>query len=381
MSDPSLPPSLQPSLHEQLRQRVPTLSVTPFLIAANVLVFLAMLRSGAALWHSPNGVQLAWGANFGPATQDGEWWRLASAMFLHFGVLHLAMNMLALWDSGRLVERMLGPGRFAVLYLLCGVSGNLLSLVAHQGKAVSGGASGAIFGVFGALMIGLWRERERLDPREFRWMFWGAAAFAAVTIGFGFVIDGIDNAAHLGGFVSGALVAVFLAPALPVPAAPRRVLRSVAALVWGAAVAVLVVLIPPPAYRWHDELQAREEISEFLKEEAAIGQTWQSLVRQGQLGVVSPGELATRIEEDIGDRYADSFEQLSRMPIDPALPSAAKLENLRRYAQSRRDASRSLAETLRRRDAEAQGGSLYEQGREEQGAVAAGAPASTASSR
>jgi len=90
-----------------------------------------MLAYGAGLWHSPNDIQLAWGASFGPATKDGEWWRLATAMFLHFGLVHLAMNMWALWEGGRLVERLYGSGRFAVAYFISGLAGNLLSLVAQ----------------------------------------------------------------------------------------------------------------------------------------------------------------------------------------------------------------------------------------------------------
>jgi rhomboid protease GluP len=73
------------SLYDQLEARAPSVICTYVLIAANVLIFVAMLFSGAGFWHSPNEVQLNWGANFGPATQDGEWWRLGTAMFLHLG--------------------------------------------------------------------------------------------------------------------------------------------------------------------------------------------------------------------------------------------------------------------------------------------------------
>ncbi|MRR59143.1 MAG: rhomboid family intramembrane serine protease, partial [Deltaproteobacteria bacterium] len=200
-----------PSLIDRLRQRMPSVRVTQGLVAANVLVFVAMLMAGAGLWHSPNGVQLAWGASFGPATKDGQWWRLASAMFLHFGVLHLAMNMWALWDAGSFVERMYGRAHFIVIYFISGLVGNLLSLIVQGDRAVSGGASGAVFGVFGALLVFLWRERGELHPREFRWLFWGAAGFAAMTIVLGLLVTGIDNAAHIGGFCAGGLAGMFLA--------------------------------------------------------------------------------------------------------------------------------------------------------------------------
>jgi rhomboid protease GluP len=339
-----------PSLHELLRQRVSQVLVTQLLIGVNVLVFLAMLASGAGLWHSSNGVQLAWGANFGPATQDGEWWRLGSAMFLHFGVLHLLMNLWALWDGGQLVERMYGHIRFAAIYFLSGIAGNLLSLVSHHGQAVSGGASGAIFGVYGALLVCLWRERRHLHPQEFRWLFWGASGFAAVTIVLGLMIPGIDNAAHSGGFLTGLLSGVGLARALiPGEVLPRRQ-RLLAGGVFALALLLLVRLIPAPAYRWNDEILARKEISEFLKGDAAISREWQDILNESKRSGASFDELAGRIDTAIADRYEESFEQLSLIPVNPVLPSAAALEMLLQYAELRRDASRSLVAGLRSKD-------------------------------
>ena len=92
------------NLTDLMRSRPAQVPVTTTLLAANVLVFVLMLFAGAGWWHTTNGVQLAWGANFGPATQDGQWWRLFTAMFVHFGIVHLSMNMFALWDVGEPTE-------------------------------------------------------------------------------------------------------------------------------------------------------------------------------------------------------------------------------------------------------------------------------------
>ena len=181
-----------------MQSRVARTPLTHGLLVVNIFVFLAMLSQGAGLWHTTTGVQLAWGANFGPATQDGQWWRLLTAQFVHFGVLHLAMNMAALWDVGRLVERLYGRWRFAVLYGASGVAGNLLSLVVQGSQAVSAGASGAIFSLYGALLVFLWRERRQVEPGEFRWIFGGALLFTGLILGLGFVVPGIDNSAHGG---------------------------------------------------------------------------------------------------------------------------------------------------------------------------------------
>lgn len=336
-------------LADRLRERVPAIPATGTMVAANGLVFAAMLAAGAGLWHTPNQIQLAWGANFGPATKDGEWWRLFTAMFLHFGLLHLGMNMLALWDGGRLVERMYGHARFLAIYLAAGLTGNLLSLVAQGDRAVSGGASGAIFGIYGALMVFLWRERQNLHATEFRWLFWGAAGFTAATIVLGLLIPGIDNAAHLGGLFAGALAGAALAVPLTrarVRLAPRLAAAAALLLAWGA----LVAHIPAPRYDWSEEVAARGEIRDFLAEDAQITARWQALLDQGRRGGLSFEELAGRIESQVTDRYEQNFEDLAGLHLDPAAPSAAAVERLRRYAEKRRDASRDLAEALRNKD-------------------------------
>lgn len=347
--------SSQPTMHDRLRQQVPTIPATRALIVANALVFVAMLLSGAGLWHSPNGVQLAWGANFGPATQDGQWWRLGSAMFLHFGVLHLSLNMWALWDGGQWVERMFGHARFLILYFAAGLAGNLASTVAHAGHAVSGGASGAIFGIYGALLAYLWLKRREIHPREFRWLFWGAVGFSVATIVFGLLVTGIDNAAHIGGLVTGLLLGVFL-----LPGSGGAARRATATLLFAALLAGLLTHLPQPDYRWRDELRAREEINEFLREDAAITQDWNRLLAAGERDRLSFDELARRIEHDVSARYQQSFEELSALPDNPALPSAAAIDRLRDYAERRRDASRDLAEGLRERDPKKIGEALRE---------------------
>ena len=351
MSSPRPPDSFpqRPPLTEQLAQRVAYVPVTYVLLAANILVFVVMLGYGADIWHTTNNVQLAWGANFGPATKDGEWWRLGSALFLHFGLLHLAMNMLSLWDGGRLVERMYGPGRFVLIYFCSGLSGNLLSLIAQGDRAVSGGASGAIFGVYGALMVFLLRERRRLNSSEFKWLFWGAVGFSAVTIGLGLQITGIDNAAHIGGLLAGILTGAALSRPFGARASFWRS-RGLAAGVLAACLAYLITHIPEPRYRWSEELLARGEISEFIGEDARISARWGAILNRAQKENTSFDDLAGRIETEVSSPYAQSFEQLAKLRLGAAAPSAAALANLRSYAEIRRDASRELVEGLRAKD-------------------------------
>lgn len=336
------------SLLDRLIRSQPRIPVSIALIAANLLIFALMIAAGAGLWHGgQNGVQLAWGANFGPATQDGQWWRLGSALFLHFGVLHLGMNMWALWDGGQLIERAYGSLRFTLIYLGSGLAGNLLSLV-HQGnQAVSGGASGAIFGIYGALLVFLWRERQALPASEFRWLFRAALLFTIVSIALGLFVPGIDNSAHSGGLLGGILLSLILGrPALTGAAWPRWP-RLVASGFLASSIAFLIIHLPEPAYVWHEEMAARDEIRDFFERELRVQQSWQEIVRRDQGSEVDLESLARRIEAEITDPYAVSAEQLSQLELDSPIPSASQVEALRHYSETRRDSSQALASKLR----------------------------------
>lgn len=325
--------------------------VTLTLLVANVLVFLAMLVNGAGLWHTETAVPLQWGANFGPATQDGQWWRLGSALFLHFGIVHLALNMWALWDVGRLIEQLFGRWRFITLYLGSGIVGNLLSLAWQGNQAVSGGASGAIFSLYGALLVFLLRERAQVDKGEFRWLFGAASVFIVLALVMGLLVPGIDNAAHLGGLAAGALFSVVLARRWTRDSPRPQAVRAIAAVALVAAMAGLVAHLPAPSYRLGEELRARAAINQFLLQDRHISQQWESLLGQGQKERLSFDQLAGRIDDNVTTPYQRSFDQLANLHLDAGAPSAQTLEILRAYAALRTDASQALAEGLRDRDA------------------------------
>ncbi len=324
--------------------------VTLGLLGCNLLVFATMLAFGSGLWHTSNGVQLAWGANFGPATQDGQWWRLVTAMFLHFGVVHLALNMWALWDVGRLVERLYGPLRFALVYLASGVFGNLLSLVVQGNQAVSGGASGAVFSLYGALLVFLWRERRHVDPAEFRWFFGAALVFAMFTLLLGQIVPGIDNAAHSGGLVAGTLLGRLLARPWTRDSPRLRRGKWLAAGILALATTLLVARIPAPSYRLTEELLAREAIRQFLLEDRRISRRWDAILESGRRDGLTFEQLARRIDVNVTADYRESVKQLSAVKLGSAAPSARTLEMVKKYAALRGDTSHALAEGLRNKD-------------------------------
>lgn len=170
---------------------------------------------------------LRFGANYGPLVREGEWWRLFGAMFLHAGLVHLAVNMLSLLAVGSTLERYYGHVRYAALYAVAGLAGSLAS--ASWMDRLSVGASGAIFGLCGAVVWMGRRYRAEIPARLRRQLAGGMVPCIGYNLLFGFLVPGIDNAAHLGGLVAGLAFAALVAPAATLRPAQR--LRPAAAAV------------------------------------------------------------------------------------------------------------------------------------------------------
>ena len=181
--------------------------VTFLLILINVLVFLVSDLTGYSqdVMH-----MLDLGAAYTPLiTEGGEVYRLFTSMFLHFGIAHLLNNMLVLFVLGSRLERAAGTIRFLVIYLLGGVAGNVISLLLELNSgdySVSAGASGAVFAVMGAMIYIVVRNRGWLEDLSWRQI----VVMALFSLYFGFASSGVDNAAHVGGLISGGILAVIL---------------------------------------------------------------------------------------------------------------------------------------------------------------------------
>jgi rhomboid protease GluP len=186
--------------------------VTPILININILIFIAMILSGVHFLLPENQSLLEWGANFRPLTLAGQWWRLFSAIFLHIGVLHLLLNMYALLYIGLLLEPYLGKTRFLAAYLISGIAASVTSLCWHD-ITISAGASGAIFGMYGVFLALL--TTNLLDKSVKNALLASIAAFVGYNILNGLKPDsGIDNAAHIGGLISGFITGYAFVPSL-----------------------------------------------------------------------------------------------------------------------------------------------------------------------
>ena len=159
--------------------------------------------------------------------KDGEWWRLVTAGFLHFGILHIAMNMLLLWQLGNLLESAIGRGRFVLLYLAALVGGSFGALLLSP-DALTGGASGAVFGLMGAAAVALWHRG--INP-----MRTGIGTTLVINLLITFTIPGISIGGHLGGVVVGAAVGyVMFDPAVN---------RTSRWLTWAAPVAAVAACL------------------------------------------------------------------------------------------------------------------------------------------
>ena len=181
--------------------------VTWLLIAINVLVLVLMEMNGGSQRTS---TLIAFGAKVNSLINQGQVWRLFTSMFLHIGLIHLAVNCFSLYNIGTLLERFIGSLRFAVLYVLAGLCGGLASYY-FSPQSISAGASGAIFGLLGALAVFFYLHRS-LFGKTANSMLTNVALVALVNLGLGASIPGIDNWAHVGGLLGGIIVGALISP-------------------------------------------------------------------------------------------------------------------------------------------------------------------------
>lgn len=192
---------------------------TQVLIGINVVAYVLTLLSSDRL--------IVDYGMFGAAVAAGEWWRLATAPFLHAGLWHVGLNMFALWILGSIVEPLLGRWRFVAVYLVSALAGAVASYAFGNPGVISVGASGAVFGLLGATIVAL-----RTLNRDVS----GVLVLLVINLVLGFVFPGIDWRAHLGGLLAGMLLTAAMV------SVPRRYLAVGAAASTAAVVLALVAV-------------------------------------------------------------------------------------------------------------------------------------------
>lgn len=237
----------QDLFREQLAAATPRIWVTPTLVGLNVLVWVANVLYGLDPLTPSTRELLAWGANYLPATLQQPW-RLLSATVLHGGALHLGMNMWALWSVGGLAERFYGNKQFLIIYFFAGLFGSLASLFFSARAGVSVGASGAIFGVVGAILAALFTKHGKMPSEIVRALRASMLPFVAFSLFMGFTSSHIDNAAHLGGGIAGFAFGAIMAEKFDWEEYRRQAIpRALAAVAAASALAAVIWFLVPAA--------------------------------------------------------------------------------------------------------------------------------------
>lgn len=294
--------------------------VTTILIALNALAFVVMGFLGAG-WIETASMQpyIDFAANNGAATTQGEWWRLVTAMFVHYGIVHLALNMWALLDAGRVVERLLGRLPFAFGYMASGILSSFASLLWNQDRTWSAGASGAVFGVYGMLLGFLLKEKASTPSLILRPILKSVLIFAGYNLVYGLIHPRIDNAAHIGGFVSGFGLGWILA--LP-PDPAVRALRQRGRLLLAAGAtaslsAIAVAVAPRYDYIFRDRVALERTYGAAAhKREMAIRAEQNILFAKMKNGRLSP-EVADWITGTVVPFYKESARKLESLQLTP----------------------------------------------------------------
>lgn len=222
-----------------LNRRSTSMIVTQVIFGITVSVFVAMALGDHAMLDNPAGEYIVqWGANFGPYTISGQWWRLLTCVFLHSSLLHIAFNMWCLWDLGALAESLYGHWTFAMVYLITGVGSSLAS-VAWNHSVLSVGASGAIFGIAGALIASFYLGEFSMPRAAISGTLRSVVVFVGFNLFFGSMFARIDNAAHIGGLVMGLILGALIARVAP---AQDDIFRRITVLLIGIAIVAAGIL-------------------------------------------------------------------------------------------------------------------------------------------
>lgn len=328
------------TFREALFSLTPSIHVTPAIVAITVGYFILMSINGVAPMSPKVADILAWGGNFGPYTLSGEWWRLASCMFVHIGILHIAFNMWVLWDIGQLVERLVGPVGFLILYVVTGVGGSIASLVWNV-NVVSAGASGAVFGVFGAFMSFVMLRSDTVPKEVLSSLRNSGMMFLGFNLLIGFSMKGIDMAAHLGGLGLGVLCGVVMSqPIINDPAILRgRLWRNLVVLLGGAGLLVgsWGLLLRPHV----PQAQVSQILSKSIGALARAERKMEALNKRLREKKIKSAVYDQQVEKRVLPAWEHATKQLLTLKVKRFHPKAREVHALLlRYATMHRDSLR-----------------------------------------
>jgi len=320
---------------ERLKALAPIPWLTYLLVTINVTVWLFMLLNGSSFNNSPPDKLLVWGGNAASEVQKGEWWRLLTAMFLHSGFNHLLMNMIGLISIGITVERIYGHRLFTLIYFGSGLIGSALSLNYGAQHVVSVGASGAIFGIAGAMMVGMHQHKDKLPKTIGKQSIGGIALFIIFNLLNGFTKQGIDNAAHVGGLIGGCLLAYVLPERFDMEQFVRYFQRRAVAGIAVVFVATtgLTAIAPRATF---DQRKAADGQAAFVRGMDEFFAAAKAL-QQDQLDIKAGKETERESDDKSRMVYAPMYRRvqmdLSRASLQPTDPRLPLLQDAKRMSQ------------------------------------------------
>jgi rhomboid protease GluP len=337
------PPDRLAEFHLTLASLTPRVYVTPVLIGINVLVFVLMSASGVSLTEPTIPDLLRWGADFGPSTTRGEWWRLLTCVFVHIGILHILLNMWVLTAAGPLVERMIGNAGFLVMYLVAGLCGSLASLFWNP-LLVSAGASGAIFGVYGALVGILLREHQSVPTKALTQLRNSGLGFLGYNLLFGMMHARIDSAAHIGGLVAGFLCGLVQSQPFTPAALAGRTSRNF--LVFGLGIVLVLGGMLGVHAKSADIAEVHTALEHFQTVEKKALETYNSAVSRAQRQELNDAAFADFIDREVLPPWRDSRERLAALKQIPA-PLQSQIASILEYMRLRQEAWELVVQALR----------------------------------
>lgn len=293
------------------------LYVTYGIIAINIIIFILMAVNGAGI-IDPNGyVHIKWGSNYGPFTLSGDWWRLVTNVFIHFGIIHLAMNMYCLYMVGIYLEPMLGKAKYIAAYLCTGVLASLVSLWWHDAGVNSAGASGAVFGLYGLFLALL--TTKLIPPKVRKAQLQSIMIFVVYNLIYG-MKGGVDNAAHIGGLVSGFVVGYLYAIDIKKQKENLQanwVLPLVLIITVGATVSFLSSNEKPKSARTAVENEVRDagypDGEKYIESLNAIAALEKKAIEPFSDTTLTDPELKSKIETVSAPLWNEAAEKIRRM--------------------------------------------------------------------
>jgi rhomboid protease GluP len=338
-----------------LNKKASRTPATVGLVALNVLMFIAMVVARADWLRPDSSVRIMWGSNFGPFTTAGDWWRLVTALFVHFGLIHLAFNMWALIIVGPLIERLYSSSALMFIYVVGGIFGNLVS-ISWEPAVNTAGASTAIFALFGAFFAALLFMGKTFPSSVARPLAKSMLIFSCGALLAGFARAGIDNAAHLGGLMGGFLIGISAVRPLTADAhLPSARIRIYAQAIGLSAVLVMAgswvavrssTNLAGEGLYWHT-------MHWFLRRAPSFESEFNLALAHAKSNPRTAARLADKLENDIIPFWHELSVRASDIVLVPGSANQPRLEVLQAIANDRAQGFKLLDDGLRRNDGNA----------------------------